>query len=482
VTAGLKPYPARKDSGMPWLGEVPEHWGEKRAKFFFREVDDRSIAGGEELLSVSHKTGVTPRREKNVTMFLAESNAGHKLCRPGDVVVNTMWAWMAALGVSRLEGLVSPSYGVYRPYRSGEFVSRYLDELLRTPAYRSEYVVRSTGITSSRLRLYPEAFLRIPFLWPPLDEQNAIVRFLDHADRQIRRYIRAKEKLIKLLEEQKQVIVHRAVTRGLDPSVRLKPSGIEWLGDVPEHWEVMRLARVIADGPKNGISPAVDERGVIESFSISAVREGKVEVRPRDVKYVSGDRAVIERTYRLLRGDVLLVRGNGNIRLVGRAGLVEEDMPGRVYPDLLMRVRVTCRCLPRYLVFLLNCRTGRDQIEMAARTAVGTFKINNQQVRQLVLALPPAGEQQRILNWLSKELGAVTTAAGHARDEIDLLREYRTRLIADVVAGKLDVREAAAALPDEDAEPEPLDDTAAVDPDEAGDDEVTGPASEEDEA
>ena len=112
----LKPHAAYKDSGLPSLGRVPAHWALKRAKYFFREVDERSSTGDEELLSVSHLTGVTPRREKNVTMFLAESNVGHKRCHPRDLVINTMWAWMGALGVARQTGLVSPSYGVYRPF------------------------------------------------------------------------------------------------------------------------------------------------------------------------------------------------------------------------------------------------------------------------------------------------------------------------------------------------------------------------------
>lgn len=154
---GLKPYPAKKDSGVPWLGEVPEHWPERRAKYFYREADERSVMGDEELLSVSHKTGVTPRKQ-NVTMFLAESTVGYKICRPGDIAINTMWAFMGALGIARQVGLVSPAYGIYRPKRSDELNPEYLDRLLRIDAYKSEYMCRSTGINSSRLRLYPDEF------------------------------------------------------------------------------------------------------------------------------------------------------------------------------------------------------------------------------------------------------------------------------------------------------------------------------------
>jgi len=270
---GLKPYAKYKDAELTTLGAIPSHWVQRRAKYLFREIDERSETGAEEMLSVSHKTGVTPRSQKNVTMFMAESNVGHKLCRPDDVVINTMWAWMAALGVSRHTGLVSPAYGVYRPKPGAPtLLSKYADALLRTEAYRTEYVCRSTGINSSRLRLYPEMFLRIPILVPPADEQAAIVKFLDHADRQINRYIRAKRKLIALLNEQKQAIIHRAVTRGLDPNVKLKPSGVEWLGDVPEHWEVRRLKWVTrlqrgydlpADKQVAGAYPVVSSGGII---------------------------------------------------------------------------------------------------------------------------------------------------------------------------------------------------------------------------
>ena len=237
----LRPYPEIRPTGLPWLPRIPAHWEVHRTKRFFCEVDERSERGEEELLSVSHKTGVTPRSQKNVTMLMAESYEGHKLCRPSDVVVNTMWAWMAAIGVSGQLGIVSPSYGVYRPRALAQFEPRFLDYLLRTETYRAEFVRNSRGITTSRLRLYPHNFLNISLLQPPHDEQRLIVRFLDWHGSLTAKSIRAKRRLINLLEEQKQAIIHQAVTRGLDPNIRLKPSGLEWLGDVPEHWEVRAL-------------------------------------------------------------------------------------------------------------------------------------------------------------------------------------------------------------------------------------------------
>ncbi len=211
MIANLQPYPEYKKSGLECLGSLPAHWNQLRAKCLFREVDERSETGREELLSVSHLTGVTPRSQKTVTMFLAKSNAGHKTCRPGDLVINTMWAWMGALGVARHSGIVSPAYGVYRPQTGGGILPGYADHLLRTPAYTGEYQRRSTGVNSSRLRLYPEQFLRIPVAVPPPEEQAAMVRFLDSVNGRIERYLRAKKQQLTLVSEMLQNVTQHAM-------------------------------------------------------------------------------------------------------------------------------------------------------------------------------------------------------------------------------------------------------------------------------
>jgi len=172
-------------------------------KYSFAEVDERSVTGAEEMLSVSHITGVTPRSQKNVNMFVSETNVGQKICKKGYIAINTMWAWMAAIGVSKYEGIVSPSYGVYQPTNQ-KYNTRYLDFLLRTEIYRSEYNRRSTGINSSRLRLYPDQFLDMYFVCPPRKEQDQIVRYLDWKVSQVNKLINTKKRHIGLLQEQKR--------------------------------------------------------------------------------------------------------------------------------------------------------------------------------------------------------------------------------------------------------------------------------------
>lgn len=200
VFRGTDEQPTR-DSGVPWLGHIPTSWELKRAKWYYREQDTRSTSGTEELLSVSHITGVTRRSEKNVSMFKAASYTGHKVCMKDDLVVNTMWAWMGALGISPELGLVSPAYAIYRPRQPDLFDPQFTDHLLRTPTYVAEFLRRSTGIRASRLRLYPPQFMDVPIVRPPLDEQRRIVREIASATAEVDHSIKVAQREIELLNE-----------------------------------------------------------------------------------------------------------------------------------------------------------------------------------------------------------------------------------------------------------------------------------------
>ena len=213
VTKGLNADVPRRDSGVAWIGHVPSHWYVKRAKFLFREIDERSANGEEELLSVSHMTGVTPRSEKtNVYMFMAEDYSGSKLCRPNDLVFNIMWAWMGALGVSDRVGIVSPSYGVYRQLKEGTFNNWYLEHLLRSTLYVAEYNKRSTGLHSSRLRLYSHMFFDMELGFPPREEQDEIERETKKQVSQANAVITSVRSEIEKLAELRSSLVASVVT------------------------------------------------------------------------------------------------------------------------------------------------------------------------------------------------------------------------------------------------------------------------------
>ncbi|SUB81486.1 EcoKI restriction-modification system protein HsdS [Pragia fontium] len=212
VTQGIDPNVPLKDSRVDWIGKIPEHWEVKRAKYIFDEVDERSETGNEELLSVSHMTGVTPRSEKNVSMFMAEDYTGSKLCRENDLVINIMWAWMGALGVSNHVGIVSPSYGVFRQKIENTFNSIYLEYLLKSVNYVEYYNKVSTGLHSSRLRFYGHMFFAMKMGYPCYAEQNEIIAYLSEQTKRIDVAVDSQLAQIEKLKEYKTTLINSAVT------------------------------------------------------------------------------------------------------------------------------------------------------------------------------------------------------------------------------------------------------------------------------
>lgn len=214
ITRGISSRVTLRDSGIPWLGAIPAHWELERAKWLFRERDERSETGDEELLTVSHLTGVTPRSEKDVNMFEAETTEGYKVCFAGDLVINTLWAWMGAMGVSPVKGIVSPAYHVYQP--GPRLEPSFVDALVRMPIFAQEVTRYSKGVWSSRLRLYPEGFFEVYIPVPSLDEQKEIVAQITKEIGRLTALKAATERTIGLLKERRAALIAAAVTGQLD--------------------------------------------------------------------------------------------------------------------------------------------------------------------------------------------------------------------------------------------------------------------------
>jgi type I restriction enzyme S subunit len=435
----MQRYPAYKDSLFDWLGEIPGHWEEKRAKWYFDKIDERSETGDEELLSVSHITGITPRSEKNVTMFQAESYEGHKLCQPGDLVINNMWAWMAALGVSRYAGIVSSAYGVYRPKRKDLFNSQYLDYLMRLKGYAGEYLCRSKGVWTSRLLLNPDAFFNIPIVHPPLEEQDEIVAFLEEQTAVINQFLANKRKLITLLEEQKQVVINTAVTQGLDPNAPRKPSGIDWLGDIPAHWEIKKLKYVaevqtgLTLGQKYPNVPLIER----PYLRVANVQDGYLDLAEITTIQLPVDKAV---RYELEMGDVLMTEG-GDFDKLGRGFIWEGQIDNCLHQNHIFAVRPNKEILkPYFLTAIMSSLHGKEYFIESSKQTTNLASINSTKLKRFPILIPTLKEQQDILDYLEQKTAVINTAIRRIQREIELIEEYRTTLIAHAVTGKIDVR------------------------------------------
>jgi type I restriction enzyme S subunit len=448
MIAELKPYGEYKESSQAWLGEVPRHWSVLPNRAVFAEVKDRDHPD-EEMLSVTITKGIV--RQKTLLEGSSKKDSSnldrsaYKLVQPRDIAYNKMRAWQGAIGASALRGIISPAYVVMR-LREARNLPSYFHHLYRTPQFAKEAERWSYGITSDMWSLRPEHFKMIYSPAPPPDEQAAIVRFLDWANGRLERAIRAKRKVIALLNEQKQAIIHRAVTRGLDTSVPLKPSGIPWLGDIPQHWEVLPLKSVCVI--QSGITLGKDYAGqALREYPylrVANVQAGHVNLSV--VKTIRVTKAEADRRT-LQNGDVLMTEG-GDLDKLGRGCVWNAQVSPCLHQNHVFAVRPNqSRLDPRFLSALMGTSYARAYFQSTAKQTTNLAATNKTKLGMLKVLLPRVDEQHRILSRLDEDLQPVNIAISRLEREIELLREYRTRLVADVVTGKLDVREAAARLP-----------------------------------
>ena len=466
MIANLKPYPAMKDSGVPWLGEVPEHWTHLPGRACYREKKIPNTGMAEmTVLSLSYGQIVVKPTDK-LHGLVPASFETYQIVEPGDIIIRPTdlqndWNSLR-FGLSRHRGIITSAYMCFH---TEDVMTREYGHLV-LHAYDLMKVFYGLG-SGLRQNLDWRDFKSLPCFVPPLGEQAAIVRFLDRADRRIRRYIRAKQKLIALLNEQKQAIIHCAVTRGLpstgsgqaDPNVRLKPSGVEWLGDVPEHWEVKRLKALVTESVAGPYGSSLTK----PMYTSAGYRVyGQQQVIPDNFSigdyYISEGKYQEMRRYRVFPGDVLVsVMGT-----VGRVAVVPDSAePGIINPRLVRYRPNLEKVRPRYLQLAMLSPTAQTQVSEGAK---GTTMegLNMQILGRLYLAIPSVDEQDAILATVAAETTQLQRAIDAANRSVSFLREYRTRMIADVVTGKLDVREAAARLPEEAEKPEPLDEADAL--------------------
>ena len=434
MSISLTSYSEYQETGQEWLGQVPAHWVMAPHRAVFREIIDKGHPD-EDMLSVTMQRGVIRQadllRESSKKDLSNADKSNYKLVHDGDLAYNKMRAWQGALGVSRFRGIISPAYVVVRPRATQN--PEFYHYLMRTPAFMTEAERWSYGITSDQWSLRADDFKCIQTVVPPLDEQDAIVRFLRYIDQRVNRLLKTKRRLIELLNEQKQAIIHRAVTRGLNPEVALKPSGVEWLGDVPEHWQVRKVAQIF-NTIGSGTTPATADRSYYDNGDIPWIVTGDLKNKEIHLtnKYVTQKALTDYSTLKMFPANSVIVAMYG--ATIGKVGLLH--FPACV--NQACCVLANSRFLsPEYTTQLFVA--FRDDI---VRLGVGGGQPNISQdtIRQLRVPVPPGNEQEAILSNLATEIQPLDLTISKANAEIDHIREYRTRLVSDVVTGQLDVR------------------------------------------
>lgn len=452
MTSLFQHYPAYKNSGSEMLGRIPDHWRVQNLRTLITKRVEKNRANLP-LLSVAREKGVfvrsltDPDENHNV---IPDDLSNYKAAYAGDLVINKMKAWQGSMGIAPCDGIVSPAYFVFV---FGVANRRYGQWLLRSKPYVAHFGQASDGVRVGQWDLSVPRMRQIPVLLPPPDEQDAIVRFLDYHDRLIRKYIQTKQKLIALLTEQKQAIIQHAVTRGLNPDVQLKPSGEDWLGNIPEHWSVRRGKYLIHE--VNSRSPEGSEPLLRVSQYTGVTRRTS-----EDRTGMPSARSLVG--YKRARKDDLVV--NIMIAWNGSLGVAPED--GIVSPAYCV-YRFVDGLGPWYMHHLLRSPLYGSRIKRASTGIIESrLRLYSDDLGRIEVLIPPLEEQKEIASNIQVATSGLDDAITRAEKQIALMREYRTRLTADVVTGKIDVREAAAALPAIEDEP-PIADTDLEEPTDA---------------
>lgn len=422
----MERYSSYKDSNVSWIGMIPEHWGTKQLRSFLTLFTEKGH-GDSQLLSVTREQGVIERdkedKEENHN-FVPDDLSGYKYIEKGDFAINKMKAWQGSYAVSDYCGIVSPAYftcklkGVNK-----EFFSR----AIRSKAYVPFFTQYSKGIRVGQWDLNPNALKSIPFFLPPLAEQEKIVSYLESKTSKIDAYVADKEKEIQLLQELKQKTIAEVVTKGLNPNVKMKDSGVSWLGMIPEHWEVSRMKRVFSEAKEK----TTDESGTL--LSLSQYTGITLKGNAKKVGMFEAESTI---GYNIVHPGQFVM----NIMLAWNGSYGVSDYEGIISPS--------------YCVFNFNEDFERKYFHYLLRlpSYAGAFKTMSKGIIESRLRLyplyfftfktiiPPLDEQQAIVAYIEEKCQKTDTLITELQAEIDYLKEYKQRLIADVVTGQVNVQ------------------------------------------
>lgn len=422
----MKKYESYKDSGVGWIGEIPSHWSCVKVKHLLRERVDKSEDGIGEPLSMSQKYGLIPTSQMDVVPNLATSYVGAKRTKIGDMVLNKLKAHLGVFALSAYDGLVSPDYAVY--YGTGRADLEYLEYLFKTPLYVSEFIKKTTGVAIGFNRLYTDDLFSIPAHYPPMQEQKRIIDYLKDKTLKIEQYVSARERERELFDSLKQSEIANVVTKGLNPNVRMKDSGIPWIGMIPEHWEtrtLSQMARVHFISNKN-----------VHHQNLLSLSYGKIVCK--DINTTEGLLPASFDNYQIVEDGNIVLRLTDlqNDHKSLRVGLSTQE---GIITSAYLAIEAFTGILPKYLYFLLH---SIDVKKVFYSMGNGLRQsLNWTELRKLKCIVPPILEQQAIVDYIEAKLSKIDSCMADLQAEIDYLKEFKQRLISDVVTGQICVAE-----------------------------------------
>jgi type I restriction enzyme, S subunit len=439
----FRSYPAYKDSGVEWLGEMPAHWWVKPLKFAVKmNPDDLSDSTPDDFRityvdigSVTQEKGITWTEEYD---FLNAPSRARRRVREGDTIISTVRTYLKAVAAIQNPPdnmVVSTGFAVLRP--SDGVIANFLSRAVQSDLFISRVVSLSEGVGYPAIA--PSTLARIDLWLPPTDEQVAIAAFLDRETARIDELVAKKERLIELLQEKRAALITRAVTKGLDPNVPMKDSGVEWLGKIPANWEENRLKHLIRGPLKYGANEAAESRDmtwprfvrITDITESGDLREDTFYSLPPDVASA----------YILDDGDVLFARSGAT---VGKSFLYRSSWGQCCYAGYLIRARIDrSKMTDEFFRYFSSSRAYWDQIYSSLIQAT-IQNVSAEKYANLWLRVPPVGEQRGIVSFLDRETARIDARIAKVNEAIERLKEYRTALISAAVTGKIDVRENVA--------------------------------------
>lgn len=419
-----------------WLADIPEYWERLRIKNIFSEIDDRSETGKEELLSVSHYTGVTKKRDKlaNENEFIsnAKTLVGYKKVAKNDLVSNIMLAWNGSLGISKYNGITSPAYCVYRI--KGNNNPDYFGYLFSTAFMKAEFRKKSYGIIDSRLRLYSDKFFSILAPVPPKTEQDKIVDYIKEQSKRIKHFIKKKKVFIELLKEQRQAVINKAVITGINPSVKLKDSGIYWLGDIPENWILRRLASM-GNFTKGG---NVSKGDLVENGEKAVILYGdiytKYEFSVAEIVNKTS-KEVAENATQIFRGDLLFTGSGEDKEDIGKCVTYIGGEEAYAGGDVVIFRQEEFDS--EFVSYSQNSIYAKYQKYITSKGDIIVHQYGSK-LKNVLMPFPSdKNEQTKIVSHIKTETKKIDQAIAQAQKEIELIKEYKEAMIVEAVIGKL---------------------------------------------